>query len=429
MGVERDVEVGMPSPEEEWVRREDVGIVVTARAEDNIEAAGGPRGASPPAGDVNEQNASSPGDYTVKPDGDLTAVHNPRPQLGLELPVQSDISQSSTAGCLRGGGGRRSPNPSSWSERASDIVAVHGNGRLVEAPAAREPDSVTCVSCLLGQKLDAKKDEARSTKHEEDEARRRHGAHTRQSHTRKMASKVRGKGCFLRCQACTFAVIEYKVCGFRLRKFFPLCGAVMLSTTDAWLDWALVRKWFLSGDVNWFHIGLSINLVSGLISAAILAKNFQSKAKPEPQPEPESEPEHRRFRELYNVAMALICCLLGVAGLAPMAFGFFILYSEDESGNGTQLLKYLKIAELIFEALPQSILQYVPLLRPISKKISNLHRLARADNVSLGCRAGRTLALPTAGSSRPHPSSATCSRRPSPSHCSAPAFPSSALSR
>ena len=44
-----------------------------------------------------------------------------------------------------------------------------------------------------------------------------------------------------------------------------------MPTADAWLDWSVTIAFYLSGDVHWFEIGLTINLLSGLLSGGGLA--------------------------------------------------------------------------------------------------------------------------------------------------------------
>ena len=116
----------------------------------------------------------------------------------------------------------------------------------------------------------------------------------------------------------------------------------MLPTSDAWLDWSVIIKWYLGGDVHWAEIGLSINLLSGALSGLLLGKMLSEKL------------EMERWKA-YPLGL-----LIGLTGLAPVAFAALLLYTSGESDNsGLEELKYFKAAELVFEAMPQSILQCV----------------------------------------------------------------------
>eukprot|EP01045_Picozoa_sp_COSAG04_P020612 COSAG04_NODE_2126_length_4738_cov_39.131494_1_plen_210_part_00 len=136
---------------------------------------------------------------------------------------------------------------------------------------------------------------------------------------------------------------ERKVRGFRVPQFLVLLAACVLPISEAATDWSVVIKWYLDGDTGWFGIGLAINLVSGAISGLFLAVFLTD--------------EMKWWQAL------LLGLLVGVTGLAPPAAAALALYQQDIA-NGPDTLKQFKALELVFEALPQSILQCVP---PLSR--------------------------------------------------------------
>eukprot|EP01045_Picozoa_sp_COSAG04_P004427 COSAG04_NODE_192_length_20873_cov_26.172957_3_plen_276_part_00 len=145
-----------------------------------------------------------------------------------------------------------------------------------------------------------------------------------------------------RVRRCCFALCECKIRGFRLPDFLRLLRALVLPTSDAWLDWAVLIEWYLDGDVHWAEAALSINLVSGALSGLLLGKMLCEKL------------EMGRWKA-YPLGL-----VVGVPGLAPVGFAALLLYTTGEEDNsGLQQLKWFKALELVFEAMPQSILQCV----------------------------------------------------------------------
>ena len=142
---------------------------------------------------------------------------------------------------------------------------------------------------------------------------------------------------------CCFELREWfantEVRGFALPQFLGMLGSLALPVADAWLDWSVIIKWYLQGDVHWAEVGLTILLISGVVSGLMLAGM------------------------LINSGWHACCAfpfglLAGVTGLAPVAVAAFALHDEDVE-KGPQKLKIFKALELVFEALPQSILQCV----------------------------------------------------------------------
>ncbi len=158
------------------------------------------------------------------------------------------------------------------------------------------------------------------------------------------------------CARCRFALsrkmdsikqkldrqMDYEIRGFRLPQFLGLTGSLVLPTADAWLDWSVTITWYLNGDVHWAEAGLSINLLSGALSGLLLGAALTKHPKT-------NMPAARAYP---------LGVLLGLPGLAPVAWAAVTLYEED-TDEGPLGLKFFKAAELVFESLPQSVLQCV----------------------------------------------------------------------
>eukprot|EP01045_Picozoa_sp_COSAG04_P003269 COSAG04_NODE_131_length_24280_cov_40.563418_14_plen_360_part_00 len=142
-----------------------------------------------------------------------------------------------------------------------------------------------------------------------------------------------------------FELREYKVRGFRIPQLLNLLGALALPTADGWLDWALVIKWYLGGDVHWFQIGLTINLLSGSLSAVLLRKLLVQDL------------------NWHWFEATFVGFIIGALGLAPAACAAVMLYKQNAK-DATRALRTFKALELVFEALPQSILQCAPTPQP-----------------------------------------------------------------
>ena len=123
-------------------------------------------------------------------------------------------------------------------------------------------------------------------------------------------------------------------------EFFKLLGSVALPTSDAWLDWRVTYQFYRDGDVHWFEAGLAINLISGALFGLPLVAFALSG-------------DMQCWKKL---PLALLSLLIGISGLAPAFAGLFALVSGDVK-EGTKMILFIKAVELIFEALPQSILQ------------------------------------------------------------------------
>eukprot|EP01045_Picozoa_sp_COSAG04_P005467 COSAG04_NODE_254_length_18809_cov_8.025869_25_plen_780_part_00 len=179
--------------------------------------------------------------------------------------------------------------------------------------------------------------------------------------------------CCFRFRLCLFELREWftttKVRGFALSEFLGLCGTVALPTLDAWLDWSIVIRWYMQGDVHWAQVGLTINLISGALVGVPLAIAGAGVGCDWVRTTPRSCDE-MLGRLVSGSVLGLVGLLVGLSGLAPVAGAAFALsgcsrrllgeQSNFDAAEQLKYLKYLKAAELIFEALPQSILQCVP---------------------------------------------------------------------
>ena len=138
-----------------------------------------------------------------------------------------------------------------------------------------------------------------------------------------------------------FELKERKVRGFRMPQFLGLLAACVLPISEAATDWSVVIKWYMDGDTGWFSVGLTINLVSGALSGLVVAYSQWD------------DGDGMKWWKALPLGL-----LIGVPGLAPVACAALALIKEDVE-NGPTYLKLFKVLELVFECLPQSILQCV----------------------------------------------------------------------
>eukprot|EP01045_Picozoa_sp_COSAG04_P004117 COSAG04_NODE_175_length_21521_cov_167.404071_9_plen_1287_part_00 len=186
--------------------------------------------------------------------------------------------------------------------------------------------------------------------------------------------KLAKRTCRLRCKLCCFELCEIKVRGYRMPDFLQMLGGVAAPTADAWLDWGVTIAFYLSGDVHWFEAALAINLLSGLLSGGLLGwlLRYPEKsptAKRFPGDLPGAKQKFKAERQL-RVAKARWqntlppVLVLGLPGLAPTAWTSMLLRADGDAlrtitdfAGGAKVLKLFKVAELIVEMMPQSILQ------------------------------------------------------------------------
>jgi hypothetical protein len=150
-----------------------------------------------------------------------------------------------------------------------------------------------------------------------------------------------------RC-ACMAEGLKKQVCGFQVPQLLMLLASVGMPSLDAASDWAVTISFYANGDMNWFRIALMIQLVGGCVCGLLFALMIH-----------EDKFEDKRCGKLLAF---LLGQLVGIAGLAPICVALLALKlgaSGDESKGKEmiQLLKIFKGCELVFEALPQSLLQ------------------------------------------------------------------------
>eukprot|EP01046_Picozoa_sp_COSAG06_P042144 COSAG06_NODE_5330_length_3548_cov_1.843433_2_plen_889_part_00 len=146
-----------------------------------------------------------------------------------------------------------------------------------------------------------------------------------------------------------------RVCGFPLPAFLALLGGILMPTLDAQSDWAVAISWYHSGDYGWFKAALIIQLISGTLNGMGIAGVAYDWVLKRWSPKGELGTVCYAFMILLLIGLPL-----GIAGLAPVALAVILLWddSEDENSEGSTLvMKAFKGMELVFEALPQSVLQ------------------------------------------------------------------------
>jgi hypothetical protein len=153
-----------------------------------------------------------------------------------------------------------------------------------------------------------------------------------------LAARRRRPGCRKRCGIRTKRCLEREWRGATVPQLVLLIGSIVLPLMDAGSDWAVTISFYYSDDVAWFKAGLSIQVISGFVSGMFLGMVYSSDL---------------QVPKRYAYPFSL---LVGLPGLAPAAWAMTSLYLQD-ANVGAVGLKYFKIVELIFEALPQSVLQ------------------------------------------------------------------------
>ena len=148
-------------------------------------------------------------------------------------------------------------------------------------------------------------------------------------------------------------------CGMTAVALAMLLKGRALGLLDFWTDVSVTLAWRASGDEGWFNAGWLILLIGGGQSGYLLwifvAGRLAGDSKP------------RRWAKL--AAALPLCLALGLVGLAPVVAAVLLLRDSargDETvgkdgltatKRGMKTLKWLAFIELIFETIPQSILQ------------------------------------------------------------------------
>ena len=163
--------------------------------------------------------------------------------------------------------------------------------------------------------------------------------------TKRRCRRTRTGGIITTISDNVFIAREKKVRGFRRPQFLKLLSACLLPIWDAWSDWMVVIEWYMDGDIGWFKAGLATNLIAGTISALMLIGLLV---------------DRRQRCELF-----LPFVILSVIGLAPGLACCLVLCMEDVE-FGPSLIGKFKLLELIFEALPQTMMQCVNHALPVA---------------------------------------------------------------
>eukprot|EP01045_Picozoa_sp_COSAG04_P013917 COSAG04_NODE_1013_length_8768_cov_10.694544_5_plen_388_part_00 len=169
--------------------------------------------------------------------------------------------------------------------------------------------------------------------------------------TSRRETMARAMPCSVRLQDKLYELREHKIRGFRLPEFLGLAGSLALPTSDTWLDWSVIIKWYDDGDVHWAKAGLRINLLSGVLSGLLLGSVLTSG----------SAPWARKGWQWW--AAYPLGLLVGLLGLAPAMYAALVIYTNTKEPDSPhvvtrpRLLKLFVGLELLFEAVPEVILQ------------------------------------------------------------------------
>ena len=133
----------------------------------------------------------------------------------------------------------------------------------------------------------------------------------------------------------------WKISGtYRLPAFIGLICSLVLPTVDVATDWAVTVSFYLDGEMDLFKTGLIIQLMCGFIGGLLLSGMDLT------------EKLGMSAGRAYPLGI-----LLGLIGLAQLAHAGIGLSGNMSSAHTLERLKLYKAIELVFEALPQSLLQ------------------------------------------------------------------------
>ena len=169
--------------------------------------------------------------------------------------------------------------------------------------------------------------------------------------------------CRQRCKFCCFKLLDYQpVRGYSMPDFLKMLGGVTMPTMDAWLDWSVTIAFYLSGDLHWFEAGLTINLLSGLLSGGCLAYFLRNPHRSPTGDAQGGDEEMIMLKQHYRWPRWKVCgiiAMLGLTGLAPVMCTVMVLRGKRDIHliGGAKVLKFFKATELIVENVPQSVLQ------------------------------------------------------------------------
>eukprot|EP01046_Picozoa_sp_COSAG06_P057893 COSAG06_NODE_11441_length_1509_cov_3.200709_1_plen_391_part_10 len=155
-----------------------------------------------------------------------------------------------------------------------------------------------------------------------------------------------------RCTRCLFWLQSYRVRGFRLPVLIGLLSSLVLPEMDAVSDVLVTIEFYEGGDMGWFEASLTILLVSGTFATGLLAFLVGD--------DDVLCCKRVKRRTCGWLFVGLLAAPFGMSGLAPVVVAALTLYQGKEAGRDLKdglIMKWFKALEVIFEALPQSILQ------------------------------------------------------------------------
>ncbi len=170
------------------------------------------------------------------------------------------------------------------------------------------------------------------------------------------------------CRAYLQGLRLWKISGrTRFPAFLALLCSLTLPMINVATDWAVTFSFYINGDMNWFKTSLTIQLLSGSLSGTLLAGvDLHAKLG-----------KTSRLTPLSGISfMSLIAhsgmaggtgmaqfrsyplgLVLGLLGLSHLVHVGVCLSGHMSSAHILEKMKLYKAIDLVFEALPQSLLQ------------------------------------------------------------------------
>ena len=139
------------------------------------------------------------------------------------------------------------------------------------------------------------------------------------------------------CRAWLVVALTMEVRGFPLGRFLGLLGGLVLPTLDWATDWGMILQWHQQGHENWRDAGLGIMPFSAGAAWQLLTLMLV---------------DSMGFGKALGVSFPL-----AISGLAPVALTAWVLRKPTHEDSHLELILAMKGAEMMFEAVPQSMLQ------------------------------------------------------------------------
>ena len=137
------------------------------------------------------------------------------------------------------------------------------------------------------------------------------------------------------------------------------------------MDWAVLIGWAADGHYQWFYLSLTIQILSGLLSAGILIWEL--------------------LDHMNGYVAGAISLIFGIGGFGPWVMVILALYTQQvrDAHASIELTKNIMLMELIFETLPQSMLQgYVAISYSMLDPINNADHFSALLFASLAMSRG-----------------------------------------